>query len=211
MVDAEGLPNGFFYDSKEQHGEAVKNAAETAIRNICEHYKSKLFDALESKRGELITITEKHLPGMFDKLFKRVNKTKQDYRTAVGELLTNVLTPVRDDIRDGLTGLPDFIKLRESFDWNQQQMKEKIEAFGYLDGVTCITPYLPDNFAEISGGMTLDRAEELFEKVWNEKYYKNSNNTVMVHIRHLREKMSGPTGKSDFIKTVWGVGYKFER
>ena len=53
-------------------------------------------------------------------------------------------------------------------------------------------------------------SEELFEKVWNEKYYKNSNNTVMVHIRHLREKMSAPTGKSDFIKTVWGVGYKVE-
>lgn len=53
-------------------------------------------------------------------------------------------------------------------------------------------------------------SEELFENVWHEKYYKNSNNTVMVHIRHLREKMSGPTGKSDFIKTVWGVGYKVE-
>ena len=53
-------------------------------------------------------------------------------------------------------------------------------------------------------------SEELFQKVWKEDYYKNSNNTVMVHIRHLREKMSGPTGKSDFIKTVWGVGYKVE-
>lgn len=53
-------------------------------------------------------------------------------------------------------------------------------------------------------------SEELFETVWKENYYKNSNNTVMVHIRHLREKMSGPTGKSDFIKTVWGVGYKVE-
>ena len=53
-------------------------------------------------------------------------------------------------------------------------------------------------------------SEELFESVWHETYYKNSNNTVMVHIRHLREKMSGPMGKSDFIKTVWGVGYKVE-
>ena len=53
-------------------------------------------------------------------------------------------------------------------------------------------------------------SEQLFESVWHETYYKNSNNTVMVHIRHLREKMSGPTGKSDFIKTVWGVGYKVE-
>ena len=54
-------------------------------------------------------------------------------------------------------------------------------------------------------------SEELFEKVWHEKYYKNSNNTVMVHIRHLREKMNTPAGKSDFIKTVWGVGYKVEQ
>lgn len=54
-------------------------------------------------------------------------------------------------------------------------------------------------------------SEQLFERVWKEKYYKNSNNTVMVHIRHLREKMSGPTGKSDFIKTVWGVGYRVEK
>ena len=53
-------------------------------------------------------------------------------------------------------------------------------------------------------------SEKLFESVWHEAYYKNSNNTVMVHIRHLREKMSGPAGKSDFIKTVWGVGYKIE-
>ena len=52
--------------------------------------------------------------------------------------------------------------------------------------------------------------EDLFHQVWGEKYFTNSNNTVMVHIRHLREKMSGPMGKSDFIKTVWGVGYKVE-
>ena len=53
-------------------------------------------------------------------------------------------------------------------------------------------------------------SETLFETVWKETYYKNSNNTVMVHIRHLREKLSGPTGKTDLIKTVWGVGYKIE-
>lgn len=50
-------------------------------------------------------------------------------------------------------------------------------------------------------------SEQLFEQVWHETYYKQSNNTVMVHIRHLREKM----GKTDFIKTVWGVGYKVEK
>lgn len=54
-------------------------------------------------------------------------------------------------------------------------------------------------------------SEQLFEQIWKEKYFKNSNNTVMVHIRHLREKMGDGRRKSDFIKTVWGVGYKIER
>ncbi len=52
-------------------------------------------------------------------------------------------------------------------------------------------------------------AEELFETVWGEKYL-DRNNTVMVHIRRLREKLEEPSGHPRFIKTVWGVGYKIE-
>ncbi|NMA83654.1 MAG: VanR-ABDEGLN family response regulator transcription factor [Epulopiscium sp.] len=51
--------------------------------------------------------------------------------------------------------------------------------------------------------------EELFQAVWGEKYLDN-NNTVMVHIRRLREKMNEPPRNPKFIKTVWGVGYKIE-
>ena len=52
-------------------------------------------------------------------------------------------------------------------------------------------------------------AEELFETVWGEKYL-DRNNTVMVHIRRLREKLGEPGRSPSFIKTVWGVGYKVE-
>ncbi len=52
-------------------------------------------------------------------------------------------------------------------------------------------------------------AERLFETVWGEKYL-DRNNTVMVHIRRLREKMSEPSRNPRFIKTVWGVGYKID-
>ncbi|WP_195986202.1 VanR-ABDEGLN family response regulator transcription factor [Clostridium sp. D33t1_170424_F3] len=52
-------------------------------------------------------------------------------------------------------------------------------------------------------------SEELFETVWKEKYLE-SNNTVMVHIRRLREKLHEPARRPKFIKTVWGVGYKIE-
>jgi len=53
-------------------------------------------------------------------------------------------------------------------------------------------------------------SENLFEQVWKEKYFKNNNNTVMVHIRHLREKLGDVMGHKELIKTVWGVGYKIE-
>lgn len=51
-------------------------------------------------------------------------------------------------------------------------------------------------------------AEQLFEQVWGEKYLER-NNTVMVHIRRLREKLGDTDrGEDRIIKTVWGVGYR---
>jgi len=54
-------------------------------------------------------------------------------------------------------------------------------------------------------------SNELFNEVWGDKYFSNSNNTVMVHIRHLREKMNDSAEHPKYIKTVWGVGYKIEK
>ena len=54
-------------------------------------------------------------------------------------------------------------------------------------------------------------SEELFQQVWGDKYFTNNNNTVMVHIRHLREKMKDNAERQKYIKTVWGVGYKIEK
>lgn len=54
-------------------------------------------------------------------------------------------------------------------------------------------------------------SEDLFREVWGDKYFTNSNNTVMVHIRHLREKMHDSAEHPKYIKTVWGVGYKIEK
>lgn len=52
-------------------------------------------------------------------------------------------------------------------------------------------------------------SEELFSNVWKEKYL-DCNNTVMVHIKRLREKMHEKPKNPKFIKTVWGVGYEIE-
>lgn len=53
-------------------------------------------------------------------------------------------------------------------------------------------------------------AEELFHLIWEEEYYTKNNNTITVHIRHLREKMGDSFENPKYIKTVWGCGYKIE-
>ena len=53
-------------------------------------------------------------------------------------------------------------------------------------------------------------AAQIYEHVWNEPSC-GVENTVMVHIRHLREKIEINPKKPNYIKVVWGLGYKMEQ
>lgn len=50
----------------------------------------------------------------------------------------------------------------------------------------------------------------IYEQVWNEEYLENDN-SVLTHIRNLREKLSDKLKDGRYIKTIWGVGYKVEK
>ena len=52
-------------------------------------------------------------------------------------------------------------------------------------------------------------AEEIYERVWNERAV--NTDTVMVHIRNLREKIEMNPREPKYVKVVWGVGYKIEK
>ena len=52
-------------------------------------------------------------------------------------------------------------------------------------------------------------AEEIYERVWNERAI--NTDTVMVHIRNLREKIEVNPREPKYVKVVWGVGYKIEK
>lgn len=54
-------------------------------------------------------------------------------------------------------------------------------------------------------------SEQLFHEIWGNEYFSKNNNTITVHIRHLREKMNDTADNPKYIKTVWGVGYKIEK
>lgn len=51
--------------------------------------------------------------------------------------------------------------------------------------------------------------EQLYNTIWKEPYYGNEN-VLNTHINRLRNKLSDSTEKSNYIKTLWGIGYKME-
>ena len=52
-------------------------------------------------------------------------------------------------------------------------------------------------------------AEEIYERVWNERAI--NTDTVMVHVRKIREKIEYNPKEPKYLKVVWGVGYKIEK
>lgn len=52
-------------------------------------------------------------------------------------------------------------------------------------------------------------AEEIYERVWQEKAI--NTDTIMVHVRNIREKIEIDTKNPKYLKVVWGVGYKIEK
>ncbi|UVI32888.1 response regulator transcription factor [Paenibacillus spongiae] len=53
--------------------------------------------------------------------------------------------------------------------------------------------------------------DKIYQSVWKEQHAYYSDNTVMVHIRNIREKIEINPREPQYIKTVWGVGYKIEK
>lgn len=52
--------------------------------------------------------------------------------------------------------------------------------------------------------------EQIYENVWDEPFF-NSDNTVAVHVRNIREKIEINPKEPKYIKLVWGVGYKIDK
>ena len=52
-------------------------------------------------------------------------------------------------------------------------------------------------------------ADEIYERIWNEKAI--NTDTIMVHVRNIREKIEIDPKNPKYLKVVWGVGYKIDK
>ena len=104
----------------------------------------------------------------------------------------------------GVSASPDMITVRDlEINKSSHRVKRRDEELA-------LTPIEFEILCLLAGHPNrVDSTDEIFEQVWKEQVYE-VNNTVMVHIRRLREKIEDDPKNPSLIKTVWGVGYKIE-
>lgn len=108
------------------------------------------------------------------------------------------------------TKLNAFSKEREDLLEEDELTMDLADGKVYKNGIEI--PLTPTEYGIlkllwVNKGITF-KTETIYERVWGQPYFEN-NNTVMVHIRKLREKIEENPRDPMYVFTVWGVGYKF--
>ncbi|WP_081972244.1 response regulator transcription factor [Paenibacillus borealis] len=120
------------------------------------------------------------------------------------ELLARVKAQLR---RQSLTGKEEFNSLLIIKNLIIDKNKHSVKLNGLDISLTPIEFAILTLLATRPGQVF--SSEQIYESVWKEPY-GYSDNTVMVHIRNLREKIEENPRDPLYIKTVWGVGYKID-
>ena len=80
-----------------------------------------------------------------------------------------------------------------------------------MKSAVCLLPHHHRKRGQLPLPGNVVSIEELFHAVWKDEYYSKNSSTITVHIRHLREKLKDTSDTPQYIKTIWGVGYKIDK
>lgn len=118
-----------------------------------------------------------------------------------------------------MDGISMVVKLREKYDFPVIFLSAKSEEVDKIMGLNMgADDYVTKPFTPIEYKILLllmknpgrvFSAEEIYERVWNERAI--NTDTIMVHVRNIREKIEVNPREPKYLKVVWGVGYKIEK
>lgn len=114
------------------------------------------------------------------------------------------------------------IRRNTSFNEPREENSDEISIEGLVINTSTREVFVDDKFVRLTPrefdiikvlasniGRVLS-TEQIYERVWDEPFF-NSDNTVAVHIRNIREKIEINPKEPKYIKLVWGVGYKIDK
>ena len=198
VLEREGYTVRRAYDGLE----AVEQALDPAVRLILIDVMMPKLDGLSA----LMRIREKrNLPviglsmGADDYVTKPYNPQELAARVRSQLRRYTLLGDVHAEKREG-----EIVNGRLSYDPERRELK----ADGELVKLTATELKIVDLLMRNPGRVF--PAEEIYQRVWQSDSYA-CENTVMVHIRRIREKIELNPKEPDYIKVVWGIGYKMEQ
>ena len=125
-----------------------------------------------------------------------------------------IITTAKDSDTDKMVGLNLYSSSRNSQDMVIRYKDLIINISKYVVSKNGIDLNLTHTEFEIvkllatNQGRTFSK-EQLYNAIWKEPYYGNEN-VLNTHINRLRNKLSDGIEKNNYIKTLWGIGYKME-
>ena len=135
------------------------------------------------------------------------------YREEIHLAIVDVMMPRKD-------GIQMVMEMRKDYDFPVIMLSAKSEEVDKILGLNMgaddyvTKPFTPlELLARVNSQLRrysrVFSADEIYERVWNEKAV--NSDTIMVHVRNIREKIEINPKNPKYLKVVWGVGYKMEK
>lgn len=163
-----------FMKTRESHENSLSAELGQAEGAIYDFYEQKINRTIDNRYNELVAITQEIMPNTVQLLWVDRNVLIQQYINKVGQVLSQCLEEVRNDILNSFATLPAVTNLRKAFDGHRRELMKALQSFKQIGSLAGMSFDFPTEFKDSVMGMVLpktglviSRAIEAQGGAWN--------------------------------------------
>lgn len=163
-----------FRGTRESHENSLSAELGEAERAIYASYEQKIDRAIDNRYNELVAITQKIMPNTVQLIWVDSSVLIQQYINEVGQVLSQCLEEVRNDILNSFATSSAVTALRNAFDGHRRELMKGLESFKQIGSLAGMSFAFPSEFKDSVMGMVLpktglviSRAIEAQGGAWN--------------------------------------------
>lgn len=146
-----------FMETRESHENSLSAELGQAEGAIYAFYEQKINRAIDNRYDDLVSITQKIMPNTVQLLWVDRNVLIQQYINEVGQVLSQCLEEVINDILNSFATLPAVTKLRQAFDGHRRELMKALQSFKQIGSLAGMSFDFPTEFKDSVMGMVLPK------------------------------------------------------